>query len=511
MGSMPSLASLFLLPATLLGGSFGGPALPAADRLEPRRPHAVLIVLDELPGDSLLDASGAVDAGRYPHFAELAAGSTWFRNAYSSYDSTTKAVPLILDGLRPIEDSDADRRWHPRSIFTALGRRGYRIVAKEEASALCPPRFCPGSPARRPAIIPRLNRGRPERFRNFVRSIRPSRKPTFWMKHVLLPHAPYLYLPSGARTRRGARDLIPDMNSELAFHDPYLTRHNEQRYLLQLGFVDRLLGRLLRRLKQTGMYDDTLIVLTADHGYAWQVGVPTRRSVSAANVHELTPVPFFVKRPGQTAGRVERAYAQTLDVAPTIASLLRVKLGYRADGRSVFSRAVGRRRGVAVVTRDFSGVVRMPGRRWKAKRRAVVRRRLRQLGSGDWASLYTGIGPNRSLWAASWPGSSRAAGDGGRASIEAAGRYAAVRRPGGIVPAQLVGTVRDRTRAGRPRHRGGGQRAHRGRGTDLPGSPVTPTERFAVNVPEPSLAEGRNSVQVFEVTGSGELRLLARA
>ena len=38
------------------------------------------------------------------------------------------------------------------------------------------------------------------------------------------------------------------MNGEPGFHDAFLTRHNEQRYLLQLGFVDRLLGRLLGRL-----------------------------------------------------------------------------------------------------------------------------------------------------------------------------------------------------------------------------------------------------------------------
>ena len=54
------------------------------------------------------------------------------------------------------------------------------------------------------------------------------------------------------------------------------------------------------------MYDDTLIVVTADHGFAWQVGVPTRRSVSRSNVNELGPVPLFVKAPGQTHGARER-------------------------------------------------------------------------------------------------------------------------------------------------------------------------------------------------------------
>jgi hypothetical protein len=484
-------------------------ALPASK--VHHRPHALLLVLDELPGDSLLARSGGIDAGRYPNFAALAADSTWFRNAYSTYDSTTKAVPLILDGMRPVPDSEPERSWHPRTIFTSLGARGYRIVAAEEATALCPPRLCRGAHVRRPAIMPRLRHRRPERFARFVRSIRPSGRPTFWMKHVLLPHGPYQYLPSGAKTRSGATDLVPEMNSEFAFHDAFLTRHNEQRYLLQLGFVDRLLGRLLRRLKRLGMYDDTLIVLTADHGYAWQVGVGTRRSVSASNVHELTPVPFFVKAPGQQAGRVNGAYAQTLDVTPTIADVLGVRLGYRTHGHSVFSRAVRRRRGVAVTTREFSGIVRISGKRWQARRRAVVRRRLHQLGAGDWASLYTGIGPHRELIGRRVAGLARAAAKGLRASIAQAGTYDHVRRPGGIVPAQVAGSL---ARAGGPDPGRAvavavnGRIEGVGRTFQLLGHSG---EHFAVNVPEAAFAKGRNVVEVFEVTPAGELRALARA
>jgi hypothetical protein len=329
------------------------------------------------------------------------------------------------------------------------------------------------------------------------------------MKHVLLPHGPYLYLPSGAKTRDGAGDLVPGMNSEFAFHDPFLTRHNEQRYLLQLGFVDRLLGRLLRRLKRLGIYDDTLIVLTADHGYAWQVGVSTRRSVSPSNVHELTPVPFIVKAPGQRRARVNDAYAQTLDVTPTIADVLGVRLGYRTQGHSAFSRAVRRRRGVAVTTREFSGIVRISGRRWEARRRAVVRRRLRQLGSGDWASLYTGIGPHRELIGKRVDGLARAAAQGVRASIAAAASFDRVRRPGGVVPAQVAGSLEGAGGPGRAIAVAVNGRVEGvGRTFQLIGRPG---EHFAVNVPEAALANGRNVVEVFEVTRGGELRALARA
>ena len=41
-------------------------------------------------------------------------------------------------------------------------------------------------------------------------------------------------------------------------------------------------------------------------------------------------------------------------MTPTIADVLNVRLGYRADGRSAFSAAVRARREVSLVTRDFS-------------------------------------------------------------------------------------------------------------------------------------------------------------
>src|ERR687896_2314884 len=131
--------------------AFKPPKLPKP----PKKPHVVLLIMDELPSDSLLDRRGRIDPVRYPNFAALAGDSTWFRNGYSIYDSTTKAVPLILDGKWPSYGSSPDRAGHPRSIFDMFKRRGYRMVASEEASALCPPGMCRGGPAAPPRNPPR--------------------------------------------------------------------------------------------------------------------------------------------------------------------------------------------------------------------------------------------------------------------------------------------------------------------------------------------------------------------
>ncbi len=501
------VAGILVLLMGLCGCSFSDGDDAAAAKT-PKRPHVVLLVLDEFPGDTLLGPDGRIDTGRFPNFAALAGDSTWFHNAHTTYDSTTKAVPLVLDGMRPRRGTAPIARDHPHSIFTALGGRGYRIVTSEEATAMCPARYCPSQRRRRPAIIPNLKGGRAERFGEFIRSIRATRRPTLWMKHALLPHGPWVYLPSGRRSRGEGPELLPGMQTVPGFYDDYLTAHNEQRYLLQLAFVDRLLGRLVARLKSQGMYDDTLIVVTADHGFAWQVGVPTRRSVSQSNVNELGPVPLFVKAPSQTRGRVNDALAETLDVTPTIADVLNVPLGYRSDGRSAFSRAVRARRQVSLTRRDFSSVVRMPATRWKAQRRAVVRRRLRRLGSGDWESLFTRLGPNRELIGQDVPGVRGSAGT--RATISLTRAFARVRRSSGVVPCQIAGRI-EHSGAQRERNLAiavNGRIEAVGRSFHLKGET---TESYAVMVPENALRDGRNTVEVLEVTDEGTMVLLARS
>ncbi len=503
MPAVRVLALILLAGVSLCGCSPDG----SASAQKPRNPNVVLIVFDEFGGDILLGPGGRIDAGRYPHFAALARDGTWFHNAQTRYDSTTKAVPLVLDGMAPRPGTSPTVRDHPHSIFTALGRAGYRIVTSEEATAMCPKRYCPTERTRRPAIIPFLKGGRAQRFERFIRSIHASTRPTLWLKHALLPHGPWVYLPDGRMSRGPGPELLPGMQTIPGFYDYYLRHHNEQRQLLQLGFADRLLGRLIARLKRQGIYDDTLIVVTADHGFAWKVGTETRRSVSLANVDELGSVPMIVKRPGHHAGRVDGSLAQTLDVTPTIADVLNVPLGYRADGRSIFSRAVRARRTVRIVKRNFSSVVSLSKKRWVARRAAVVRRRLRELGSGDWPSLFTSYGPHRELIGRRVSDVQAAAGV--HATLSLARSFSRVRRTSGVVPCQIAGRIN-----------GSGSRAVRdvavavngrieavGRSFHLRGENV---ESYSVMVPETSLREGRNSVEVLEVDGGGRMALLAR-
>jgi hypothetical protein len=100
----------------------------------------VLVVFDELPMNSLLDASGEIDVERYPHFAALARDAYWFRNASTVIYTTAYSVPAILSGRYTRTDKAVPTlRYYPVNLFTALARH-YRI-ASLRFQQLCPPRF----------------------------------------------------------------------------------------------------------------------------------------------------------------------------------------------------------------------------------------------------------------------------------------------------------------------------------------------------------------------------------
>jgi hypothetical protein len=205
---------------------------------------------------------------------------------------------------------------------------------------------------------------------------------------------------------------------------------------------------------------------------------------------------------------VSDVLARTLDVAPTIADGLGIPLGYRSDGRSAFSQAVRARHEVSLTKRDFSSIVRISPKRWKARRRAIVRRRLHNLGWGDWASLYTSLGPNREL-----VGRRVASVQSARnadATISLSQSFERVRRSNGFVPTQIAGRIHG---SGAQRERNlaiavNGRIEAVGRSFHLKGQRV---ESYSVMVPEDALREGRNTVEVLEVTDEGAMLLLARS
>jgi len=486
-----ALRGFVIIAVALLATALGG-----VDQAGATRPPVVMIVLDEFPVDSLLSTDGEIDARRFPNFARLAALSTWFPNAQSVSDATERAVPSLLTATEPDPDLRPTWRDHPRSVFTYLARLGYEMHVREEATRVCPPRLCRrtrnyGNP------VPNILHDRRERLERTIRTIRRHRRPVFTFHHVALPHVPWSYMPSGRKRVGAPGGALPDFGAPPGFADPYLTLHNEQRYLLQLGFVDREIGKLLRRMRRQRVLSRSLLMVVADHGVSFDLGVDDRRSVTQDNVHEIAPVPLFVKRPGQSAGAENRAYARTTDVLPTIADILGRPLGERVDGRSAFSAAVRRRTGVEIVTRDFSRTIVIPAAEMELRRALNVARRVDLFGTGPWRNVFN-VGPHVELLGRRTADLAQVPAGRSRARFAAPGRRTRYAARGRDVPVWAAGRIRGSSRAGGRDLAvavNGRVRAV-ARSFRLEGDA---TEWFSATVPEARLRRGANRFELFEV------------
>ena len=110
-----------------------------------------------------------------------------------------------------------------------------------------------------------------------------------------------------------------------------MAKQQLQQYMLQTAYVDRLLGRMLNRLRQVGLYDRAAIVVAADHGIAFAPGQDPRLA-QLPTLGEIAGVPLMIKAPGQLDGRVDNSNVHTVDVLPTLAADLRLEVPWATSG-----------------------------------------------------------------------------------------------------------------------------------------------------------------------------------
>lgn len=100
-----------------------------------------------------------------------------------------------------------------------------------------------------------------------------------------------------------------------------------------ISYVDRELQRLLDYMKELGVYDRALIVVTSDHGEEF---LEHSLFLHHQNFEEVARVPLLVKLPGgRGAGRRVSGQVTTLEVMPTILDLVGIEPNPEAQGRSL--------------------------------------------------------------------------------------------------------------------------------------------------------------------------------
>ncbi len=528
-----------LLSAGEVSASAGGPARSSTP--------IVFVLFDELPV-STLTSDGSIDAERFPNLARLAAGATWHRNATTVADSTPEAVPAQLTGELPEPGDLPTSTHHPRSLFT-LFRHSHELAVVEPITDVCPARLCPEIRppvrARLSALaddltivaehlllpddlrdgLPAIDRGWLgfgseaegrfagieargsrdkllgkviERLRaddatlGFARAEaaldRHSARPPLVFVHSSLPHGPARYLPDG-RAYTIHRRSYPGFGREHWTRRQWLVDQAFQRHVLQTQYADALLGRLLDKVRAAGLYDDAVILVTADHGVSFRAGEPRRR-VTDATRPDVAVVPFIVKAPGQRAGRVEDGAVRTVDALPTIAAAAGVRMPWRTDGMPAGERPLDGGTPIGVMREGEPGepaslATVLDGLR---ARDAVEERLLRD-------GVYA-VGPRPDLIGR------QVDAPGARATVDAAGDYDDVAADARVVPALVSGDV-----TGLP---DGAPIAIAVNGRVAATTRVFPPGQYVALVPPESLRPGSNAVEVLDLRKIGAKRSITR-
>ena len=281
------IITLFIL--AVAGAAFTGWRF--ARESAPHQGPIILITVNGLRADRLPAYGGP--AGATPNIDRLAARGIIFERAYTHSPLTLPAHAALVTGQLPFDNGVRDEggfslKDSSRTIAGLLRNRGFNTGAVVSSFLL------------------RRTTGLAQGFSFFDADI-----PEQPLEEGVLPQRP------GAATFDVAERWIKSQSG--------------QRYFLFLQVdapsADLVVGRLVDDLKQTKRYNDSTIVLTADHGDS---------SAGATLDDTSLRVPLIVKQPGEAgAGRRVPQPVQHIDLLPTLLDLVRAPMPSGLRGRSL--------------------------------------------------------------------------------------------------------------------------------------------------------------------------------
>ena len=353
---------------------------PASDAVVGNKDVSVLnIVFDEFPLYSLLSDDGTINAERYPGFAALANESTWYRNNVAESNFTHQAVPAVLASAIPQQEGGPFLTQYPKNIFTLFAGKT-SVGGIEPVTSLCPKSVCQG-PDEETALFEL------SRFKNFMRDASyvygqrvlppllrryvPSIEGTWGgfgavankfkeqfdvgalsqvdaivngtqtfvddseqrvqVVHALVPHAPWRITPDHRVAPLSRSISTSNPESEDGVRDTYQT------FLYQVAAADNIIVDVISKLKKSGKWDNTMLVVTADHGISFVPTLPQRHTdfTEKETVGDIYRIPTFIKYPKQANGVVSDCAMSNLDLLPTIIETTGTKTSWTFGGRSV--------------------------------------------------------------------------------------------------------------------------------------------------------------------------------
>lgn len=244
-----------------------------------------------------------------PNMRSIARQGTLFQNAHCAAPTCSPSRAALLTGRTAHQAGMlglahrgfdlGDYRQHMAAHFRAHGYQTVLSGVQHEFSHEREQELYDRVMARPDPPSARSDKLAAEAAARFIRS-NPSHPWFLWLG-FFLPHRPFLKAPQGA-SLRPCPEPLPDL-AEL--------RREVADFDASVGHTDRAIGTVLQALREAGQEEDTLIVLTTDHG-------PPFPGMKCTLSGHGTGVTLAIKPPGPGRSGDSRALVSHLDVFPTL-------------------------------------------------------------------------------------------------------------------------------------------------------------------------------------------------
>jgi arylsulfatase A-like enzyme len=346
---------------------------------EPSRPRNVIFLLvDTLRADRLSGYGYARSTS--PNLDAFAQGAVKFAADRSQAACTFPSANSILTSRWPaafLGQPDQKLGIPPGipSLAEILHRRGFHTVAVSASAVVrrSPSRFNPsGGFDRGFDVFHEDCVWKPAECVNAAAAphLKEGKSPLFLYLHYIDPHGPYQPPPSwrrrfttGAPTKEWVRKGDPNPIGDWLYKSkpnpgftPEDLRYLKDLYDEEIAYFDSQLAGLLAAVRRAGLLDDSLVILTADHGeeFLEHGDVKHCRNLFDTSLH----VPLLVKVPG-VAGRTVARPVQNLDLVPTVLDYLGIDArGSHFEGRSLRPEIAGRAGGGEDLQLGLQGTLR---------------------------------------------------------------------------------------------------------------------------------------------------------
>jgi glucan phosphoethanolaminetransferase (alkaline phosphatase superfamily) len=305
------------------------PIAPAEFPVESRPLNVLVILVDSLRADQLRTFGGARDV--MPAVDALAREGIAYTDCLTTATHTDYAAPSALSSHHPLRARTSHtcpaNPPYPRillhDILKAAGWRTAIFSSQDEHWRSMANYLDTGSLDR---YVHAGAGPRPENPEGTLDDSVTTDAATRWIDEGGAPffaclnlqnaHAPYP-VPAGFARRFGP--ATRDFPISFGWYPREKTEVVKDLYADSLAYIDLLLGRLFDHLKERGLWDETIVIVTADHGEAfYERGIAMH---GGAIVPEVARVPLIVRVPGLAPARDARP-AQILDIPPTVCRAL---------------------------------------------------------------------------------------------------------------------------------------------------------------------------------------------